>query len=204
MKYDKMLKRELVALLNERDRTLARERRDRDATIEKCTRKARALTEPTAIATFLRDVIRFYARGQQGELEVTLRDFCGVTIQDAGRIVAEIAAWTDPAPEELTRTERDIIKREHFELTQKVTKQTARSERLSIEVGRARAKNEEIQGLIRSYRQVLGDVLADPDHLMTPSLAATPSEQFALFMDDPTVEQSEVFNDPPRTEDAES
>lgn len=193
--YNNLRKRELIALLNTRDKTLTHERKLATKATTAQREKVVRLTDPEGVRNLLRLVFQLFKGGRKEQIIQALSGFFSLNNRDAKTIVSTLYDQQELLPDlPVQSEERDAIRKEHSKLNQRLARQDAQIERMVIERTRAREKTQEIAKLVSTYRLVLADVLGDPEVLVAPSLAMTPQEAVATMVENPD-SSSGVFSD---------
>lgn len=190
--YKGKTKKELIASLRIRDTQNAR--------LQKQLAEAQIVREeiPTVIDEFLRAVMTEFSAKLDGEVAACIASFFDLDPRDAARIAESLRVWAETPLPGLESDERDAIRKEHFALNRQIERQDVTIQRLIIERNRARKKLNEMNGLFRSYRTILGDILTDPETI-APSLASTLTEELKVGVEtgarEPTVFSDEALEE---------
>ncbi len=186
MKYGSMLKKELIAHLNARDRTIKRERKLVAKAATANRERIDKLTNPAGIGNLLWLVVQLFKGGRKEQVIAAISGFFSLNSRDAKHVVSMLYTRLAPLPDMAVQSdERDAIRKEHSRLNQRIARQDAQIERLVMERTRARAATQNVARLVSTYRLVLADVLGDPEVVVAPSLAMTPQEAVATMVENP-------------------
>jgi DNA gyrase/topoisomerase IV subunit A len=193
--YNSLRKRDLIANLKARDRTIARERKMTCKAFASQRERMEKLTNPAGIGNLLRLVVQLFKGGKKEQVIAALSGFFSLNSRDAKHVVSMLYNRLEPLPDMVVHSdERDAIRKEHSRLNQRIARQDAQIERLVMERTRARGETQTIAKLVSTYRLVLADVLGDPEVVVAPSLAMTPQEAVATMVENPD-NISGVFSD---------